>query len=194
VFTLTPLGGAHHFVGTAPLIYIAIAVFIDWVLAWLEQHRLVRPRVLASAGVIFVAALMVVDAGYYFDTFAAHRPTFSPDAEPAMMLGEYLHNLEQRPATYAVICVYAPLFWCRHDNAIFLAPRLGPQARDLTEPPRASDLVPLPNQEIVVIVAPSLPDEVAAVQARFPTITPRSHYGINGNLLFTSFEIPASQP
>ena len=194
VFTLTPLGGAHHFVGAAPLIYIAIAVFIDRVWAWTGQRWPARQRVLTAVTVTFIAALMTADANYYFDTFAAHRPTFSPDAEQVMMIGEYLHDLEQRPANYTVICVYAPHMWCSHDNVIFLAPRLGSQARDLTAPPSDSDLVAPSDQELIVIVAPNLPDELAAVQAHFPNITPRSHYGINGDLLFTSFEVPASQP
>jgi len=44
-----------------------------------------------------------------------------------------------------------------------------------TPPPNDRDLVAPPEQELIVIVAPL------------------SHYGINSNLLFTSFEIPASQ-
>jgi hypothetical protein len=193
VFTLTPLGGAHHFVGAAPLIYIAIALFIDRVWSWAGQHWPARQQAWAALGILFIAALMVGDAYYYFGTFAANRPTFSPDAEPAMVLGEYLHDLEQRPAAYSVVCVRAPQFWCSHVSVLFLAPRLGPQARDLTEAPRASDLVAPPGQELVVIVSPALPDDLAIVQARFPNTAPRSHYGLNGNLLFTSFEISAAQ-
>ena len=194
VFTLSPLGGAHHFVGAAPLIYIAIAVFIERVMAWAGQRWPARQRAWAAIGLALIAALMLGDAYYYFGTFAASRPSFSADAEPAMMLGEYLHDLEQRPAVYTVICVRAPYFWCSHDTVIFLAPRLGPQAHDLTEPPRDSDLVVPPDQELIVIVSPDLPDDLAVVQAHFPNATPRGHYGINGNLLFTSFEIPALQP
>jgi Dolichyl-phosphate-mannose-protein mannosyltransferase len=194
VFTLTPLGGAHHFVGTAPLIYIAIAVFIDRVWGWAAQRRPARQRILGIASVVFITALMVTDAYYYFGIFATNQPTFSPDAEQAMRVGEYLHDLEQRPETFTVICVYAPHMWCSHDSVIFLAPRLGPQAHDLSAPPSNSDLTTPSDQELIVIVAPDLPDDLAAVQAHFPTITPRSHYGIHGDLLFTSFEIPASQP
>ncbi len=193
VFTLTPLGGAHHFVGAAPLIYIAIAIFIDRIWSWAGQRWPARQRAWAVLGILLIAALMLGDAYYYFGTFAANRPTFSPDAEPAMMLGEYLHDLEQRPAAYTVVCVRAPQFWCSHVSVLFLAPRLGPQARDLTEPPRDSDLVAPPGQELIVIVSPDLPDDLAVVQAHFPNAAPRGHYGLNGNLLFTSFEIPASQ-
>jgi hypothetical protein len=194
IFTLSPMGGAHHFVGTAPLIYIAIAVLIDRVWDWFERHWPNHQRALIVAAVIFIGVVMIKDAYYYFGTFADNRSTFSADAEPAMLIGEYLHDLEQRPGNYAVICVYAPHLWCSHDSTIFLAPRLGPQARDLTEPPRASDLVTPPNQSLVVIVSPSVPDALAAVQAQLPAVTPRSHYGINGDLLFTSFEAPATQP
>jgi hypothetical protein len=105
-----------------------------------------------------------------------------------------LHDLEQRPAAYTVVCVHAPQFWCSHVSVLFLAPRLGPQARDLTEAPRASGLVAPPGQELIVIVSPALPDDLAIVQARFPNAALRSHYGLNGNLLFTSFEVPAAQP
>jgi hypothetical protein len=193
VFTLTPMGGAHHFVGTVPLIYIAIAVFIDRIWVWCGQRWPIRQSLLAIVSVTFIAVLMVTDAYYYFGTFAASRPTFSADAEQAMLIGEYLHDLEQRPGTYAVICVYAPHMWCSHDTVIFLAPHLGPQAHDLTAPPSASDLTAPSDQELIVIVSPSLPDELAKAQARFPAITPRSHYGIHGDLLFTSFEIPAAE-
>ena len=194
IFTLTPLGNAHHFVGAAPLIYIAIAVFIDRVWAWAGQRWPARQRAGAAIGPVLIALLMLGDAYYYFGTFVANRPSFSPDAEPAMMLGEYLHDLEQRPAAYTVVCLRAPLFWCSHVSVLFLAPRLGPQARDLTESPRATDLAAPPDQELIVIVSPYLPDDLAVVQARFPGITPHGHFGLNGNLLFTSFEIPASHP
>jgi hypothetical protein len=194
VLTLTPLGGAHHFVGTAPLIYIASAVFIDRAWQWLDRRWPHHPRVLAAAAVIFIGVLMSKDAYYYFGTFVESRPTFSPDAEPGMVLGEYLHELEQRPGNYAVICVYAPHFWCSHPSTLFLAPRLGAQARDLTEPPRRSDLVAQPQQELIVIVSPYLIDERAKVQSYFPKVTPRQVYGINADLLFTVFEVPAAQP
>lgn len=192
VFTLTPLGGAHHFVGTAPLIYIAIAVFIDRVWAFAEKHWPARQRVLGIVSVLFIASLMTSDAYYYFGVFAANQPTFSPDAEQAMRIGQYLHDLEQRPGSYAVICVYAPYLWCGHDSVQFLAPRLGPRARDLTQPVSGSDLTPLPNHSLVAIISPALPDELAVIRAYFPTITPRNHYGVHGNLLFISFEVPAA--
>ncbi len=194
VFTLTPLGGAHHFVGAAPLVYIAIALFIDRAWSWAGQHWPARQRAWAVLGISLIAGLMLGDAYYYFGTFAANQPTFSPDAEPAMVLGEYLHDLEQHPAAYRVVCVRAPQFWCSHVSVLFLAPRLGPQARDLTASPGDSDLVAPPDQELVVIVSPDLPDDLAVVRAHFPNATPRGHYGVHGNLLFTSFEIPASQP
>ncbi len=194
IFTLSPLGGAHHFVGAAPLIYIASAVFIDRAMALAGWRWPARARAWVAIGLALIATLMLGDAYYYFGTFAANRPSFSADTEPAMLLGEYLHDLEQRPVAYTVICVRAPYFWCSHDTVSFLAPRLGPQARDLTEPPHDRDLVAPPGQELIVIVSPNLPDDLAAVQAHFPTTIPRGHYGINGNLLFTSFEIPASQP
>ncbi|CAG0932973.1 hypothetical protein TFLX_02833 [Thermoflexales bacterium] len=192
VFTLSPLDGAHHFVGAAPLIYITIAVFIDRIWAWAGQRWPARQPVWTVIGSVLIAALMLGDAYYYFGSFAANRPTFSADAEPAMRMGEYLHELEQRPATHSVICVRAPDLWCNHNTVIFLAPRLGPQARDLTEPPRDSDLVAPPDQELIVIVAPNLPDDLAVVQAHFPNSSPHYHYGIDGNWLFTSFEIPAT--
>ncbi len=194
VLTLSPLGGAHHFIGTAPLIYIAIAVFIDRGWGWFDRRWPNHPRVLTIAAVIFIGVLMVKDAYYYFGTFAENRPTFSADAEPAMAVGEYLHDLEQQPVTYTVICVREPNLWCNHDSVIFLAPRLGPQAHDLIQAPNDTDLTAPPDRELVVIVAGNLPNDVATVQARFPNVTPQQHFGINANLLFTSFEVPAAQP
>jgi hypothetical protein len=193
VLTLSPLAGAHHFVGAAPLIYIASAVLIDRVLSWFDRHWPHHQRVLMAAAVIFIGVLMIKDAYYYFGTFADSRPTFSADAEPGMVLGEYLHELEQRPGDYAVLCVYAPHLWCSHDSVVFLAPRLSKQTHDLTEPLRDSDLIGLADQTLIVVVSPSVPEALASVQARWPAVAPRKFYGINSNLLFTAFEVPAAQ-
>ncbi|HSD84107.1 MAG TPA: glycosyltransferase family 39 protein, partial [Anaerolineae bacterium] len=194
VLTLSPMDGAHHFVGAAPLIYIAIAVFIDRVGAWAGRRWPTRWPMWAAISLGVITILMLSDAYYYFGTFAANRPTFSTDAEPSMRLGEYLRELEQRPITYNAICVRLPGSWCSHDTVIFLAPHSAARARELTEPPRDSDWVTPPNQGLVVIVSPRQPDDLAMVQARFLNSPPHYHYGIHGNLLFTSFEIPAAQP
>jgi hypothetical protein len=61
------------------------------------------------------------------------------------------------------------------------------------EPLTASDLDLPPDESRIIIVGANLPDDLALVQAHFPSVTARDHYGINGHVLFTSFEIPASQ-
>jgi hypothetical protein len=112
-----------------------------------------------------------------------------------MELGGYLHQLEQQAEPPAsVLCIRQPNISCRHSTVLFLAPQLSKVTGDLLAPPTIDDLNTLPDEARIIIVAANLPDDRALVQARFPNVTPRDHYGINGNVLFTSFEIPASQP
>jgi hypothetical protein len=192
VLTLDPGSSGHHYVGTAPLIYITIAVFIDWALHALEGRGL-RPRPAATLGTTLVIILMIIDAYYYFGVFVPRRELVSSDVEPAMELGAYLHTLEQQAEPPgSVLCVRQPNISCRHSTVLFLAPRLSSMAGDLTEPPTANDLNAPTDESRVIIVGANLPDELALVQAHFPNVTPRDHYGINDNVLFTSFEIPAS--
>ncbi len=77
---------------------------------------------------------------------------------------------------------------------VFLAPQLSSVASDLLEPPTINDLSRLPHDKRVLIVSANLPNDLALVEAHFPGVTPLAHYGIHGDLLFTSFEISASQP
>jgi hypothetical protein len=194
VLTLDPGSSGHHYVGTAPLIYMTIAVFIDWALRALERRGL-RPRLVAVLGTALVIILMIADAYYYFGVFVLRRELVSSDVEPAMELGGYLHQLEQQAEPPAsVLCIRQPNISCRHSTVLFLAPQLSKVTGDLLAPPTIDDLNTLPDEARIIIVAANLPDDRALVQARFPNVTPRDHYGINGNVLFTSFEIPASQP
>lgn len=193
VLTLDPGSSGHHYVGTAPLIYITIAVFIDWVLRALESHGL-RPRQAAALGTALVIILMIVDAYYYFGVFVPRRELVSSDVEPAMELGAYLHTLEQQAEPPdSVLCVRQPGISCRHSTVVFLAPQLSSVAGDLREPPTASDLALPPDESRIIIVGANLPDDLSLVRAHFPGVTARDHYGIDGNVLFTSFEIPASR-
>lgn len=193
VLTLDPGSSGHHYVGTAPLIYITIAVFIDWVLHMLENHGL-RPRQAAALGTALVIMLMIVDAYYYFGVFVPRRELVSRDVEPAMELGAYLHTLEQQAELPdSVLCIRQPNISCRHSTVVFLAPQLSSVAGDLTEPPTDSELDLPPDEKRIIIVGADLPDDLALVQAHFPGVIARDHYGINGDVLFTSFEIPASQ-
>jgi hypothetical protein len=194
VLTLDPGSSGHHYMATAPFIYIAIAVFIDWGLRMLEQ-RGVRSKPAAVFGTALVIVLMMIDAYYYFGVFVPRRELVSSDVEPAMVLGTYLHTLEQQPQPPdSVVCIRQPNISCRHSTVIFLAPQLSSAASDLLALPTVADLSVPPHDKRVLIVAANLPDDLAVVQARFPDVTPLAHYGIHGNLLFTSFEIPASQP
>jgi 4-amino-4-deoxy-L-arabinose transferase-like glycosyltransferase len=194
VLTLGPGTSGHHYVATAPLIYITIAVFIDWGLRALERRGL-RPRLAVILGTLLVIGLMIVDAYYYFGVFVPRRELVSNDVEPAMGLGAYLHQLEGQPKPPAsVLCIRQPNISCRHSTVLFLAPQLSQAAGDLKAPPTSDDLNALPDEERIIIVAANLPDERALVQAHLPDVMPRDHYGIHGNVLFTSFEIPASQP
>ena len=137
----------------------------------------------------------MVDAYYYFGVFVPRRELVSSDVEPAMELGAYLHTLEQQPAPPdSVVCIRQPNISCRHSTVIFLAPQLSSAASDLSAPPTADDLNIPPHDKRILIVGANLPDDLAFVQAHFPGVTPLAHYGIHGDLLFTSFEIPASQP
>jgi 4-amino-4-deoxy-L-arabinose transferase-like glycosyltransferase len=195
VFTLMPLGGAHHFIGAGPLIYIAIAVFIDraWVL--IEQHWPVHRYLLAAAAVTFIAALMVTDAYYYFGTFVPRHVNYnSADAEPAMQLGEYLHTLEQQPRLPTVICVASFSFSCQHPTVRFLAPELAARAQDVNDlPGDLAEFVP-PGDDVLIIIGPDRSADRAAMQVRYPAIIPHDGYGIHGDLMFTAFAIPASPP
>jgi len=193
VFTLDPGSSGHHYVGTAPLIYITIAVFIDWALRALERRGL-RPRLVAVLGTALVISLMIFDAYYYFGMFVPRRELVSNDVEPAMELGAYLHQLEQQAEPPgSVLCIRQPAISCRHSTVLFLAPHLSNAASDLIAPPTIDDLDALPDGDRIIIVGTNLQDDLALVQAHFPAVTPRDHYGIKGEVLFTSFEIPASE-
>ncbi len=194
VLTLDPGSSGHHYVATAPFIYIAIAVFIDWGLHVLEQRGL-QSRPVAVFGTALVIILMFADAYYYFGVFVPRHELVSSDVEPAMALGTYLHTLEQQPAPPdSIVCIRQPNISCRHSTVIFLAPQLSNAASDMLAPPTVNDLNIPPHSKRVLIVAANLPEDLAVVQARFPGVTPLAHYGIHGDLLFNSFEIPASPP
>jgi hypothetical protein len=82
VLTLGPGSSGHHYVATAPFIYIAIAVFIDWGLGLLERRGLPARRA-AVLGTALVIVLMFFDAYYYFGAFVPRRELVSSDVELA---------------------------------------------------------------------------------------------------------------
>jgi hypothetical protein len=191
VLAVNPLSGSQRLLGTPPLLCASIAVFIDQVLTWADQAWR-KPRAWNAIGAAAVAGLMLLDAQYYFGSYVGARVLNSADVEWSMQIGNYLHQIEQRPgsAQWQVVCDSAPYLYCEHSNVRFLAPQLSRGAKTLSEPIALVDYAPTSDVGLIVIIAPQLPDEARAVLDRYPSAIRRDHYGAHGDLLFVSVEVP----
>jgi len=191
VLVIGPLAASQRLLGITPVLYAAIAVFIDRLLGRFERVWR-KPRMWNAIGAVAVSGLMLVDAQYYFAGYVGTQVINSRDIEWSMQIGQYLHQIEERsdPAQWQVICDSAPYLYCEHTNIRFLAPQLSGSARTTPGPLESKDLSPPPGVGLIVIVSPQRLDDVRTVLERYPAAIQGDHYGVHGALLFISLEIP----
>lgn len=191
VFTMSPMVGAHHFVGTTPLIALTVAVLIDQGIR-LANRRWPRPRVWATVGIAAVTGLMLADADYYFGRYIQAGTINTGDMEWAMKIGEYLHGIESSTplGDYQIVCVSTE-FSCDHSTVHFLAPRLGEHMQTVPGPIASLTIERPSNSHLILIIAGYLPDDIQAAEKRYPGAQRLDHVGVHNDLLFVSFEVAA---
>lgn len=188
VLTTLPILGSQRFVGAAPLIYIAIAVLLDRIIA-LADRLWHQPHVATAAAIILIAALMFADAHYYFGSYIDNNYRASPDRD-STAIGYYLRDVESRPdhTRWQVVCVGYPFDRCGGTTVQFLAPRLGQNIQIVEYQPLSTiDLAP----PIIVIVPAYDKTDIGNAEQRFPSAARQEHAGPLGDPLFVSFEMPA---
>jgi hypothetical protein len=193
VLATSPLMGAYRFVGAMPLVYIAIAVIIDRGWSWLEQHWPTRRRVFATLGIVFITALMVGDADYYFRTFSGKLAGANPNLEWGARVGDYLHDFEARSDTWQVICIQQDGFECQHPSIQFLAPRLSAKMTVFDQATALDSQALSQDQNLIVVVAPNYAG-TNQLRASLPQATQYEQRNSAGELIFTAFENTVGQP
>jgi len=193
VLTVGPMSGSQRLLGAAPLLYIGIAVFIDQLLTWAGEGWN-TPRVWRALGAAFVGALMLLDANIYFGQYVPARVINSPDIEWSMQVASYLSEVEgrQEPSEWQVVCDGGPSLYCEHSTIRFLAPRLSQRAQTINQPLLSTDIRPGPGVGLIVFVSADRLDEATAIAQQYPSAIRRDHYGVHGDYLFSSLEIPPS--
>jgi hypothetical protein len=191
VLTVGPMIGSQRFVGAAPLIYIASAVFIDAALTMAQRRWHPQPRLWNALGTIVVVALMIMDADYYFGEYIPYNNRYSRDRE-STQIGYYLRELEQQRGSSPrqVYCFgFAPVY-CTGTTVQYLAPHLWQATQTMTQP-FASTTLPT-TVDLVLIFSPDATDDLQAAQRRYATAQQRTHSGVYFEPLFISLEVPAA--
>ena len=194
ILMVSPSAGSHRLLGSGPLIYAAIAVILDRAWRWAEQH--VRwPKLIALAGVIAVALLMVADARTYFVDYLTKNELHSPDI-PLNLIHRYILDIDARtaPQPIRLACVGLNADYCHGTNLVYLAQPFLARADIVTDLPSVADVQPPDNRPLFVIVNASLTTEVQQAEQRYPGAVRRNFDDNFGNPLYAVFEVAPLSP
>jgi len=194
ILMVSPSAGSHRLLGSGPLIYGSIAVIIDRAWHWAKQ-RVRWPKLIALAGVIAVALLMLADARTYFVDYLTNKELNSPDV-PLNLIHRYILDIDARtaPQPIRLACVGLNADYCHGTNLVYLAQPFLARADIVTDLPAVADVQPPDTRPLFVIVNASLTAEVQQAEQRYPGAIRHNLNDNQGNPLFAAFEVAPLSP
>ncbi len=176
---------SQRYIVAAPLVALLVALPMAITATWLSRNW-PRYRMLVLAGLgIFTSWLILNDIHYYFFEVYDHYTLGGLNTQVATEVAKYLNTQEPPPSVY--FFGYPRMGYYSLSTIPYLAPEV--EGNDILEPLTTTPGWRL-NRPTVFVFLPERENELVYVRNAFPEGLLRVNRQQNGDVLFTTYEVP----